>query len=328
MSNEHAYAHHVRTLGRGKRARRSLEREEARQVFTGLLNGELTDSQTGALLMLLRVKEETPEELAGFIEATRDWIEQRHGALPAVDLDWPSYSGKKKHHPWYLLAARLLADSGVRILMHGGPPHTPHRLYTHDVLDAVGITPAGNPEELATLLERDTIAYLPLDAFCPALADALMLRFELGLRSPVNSVVRGLNPARAPVSVQTIFHPAYLDLHRDAGKLLGDPRLLLFKGEGGEVEIRPDAQTRGMTSTPEASQDWVWPAALARQTPPGTAEPQALTRLWRDDDDEYGRQAVIQTVAVLLRGLGRAEDDESAREQAETLWNARDYRRL
>lgn len=328
MTQEHPYAHYVRTLGRGKRARRSLERAEAREVFTGLLNGELTDSQLGALLMLLRVKEETPEELAGFIEATRAWMTERNGVLPRVDLDWPSYSGKKKHHPWYLLAARLLADDGVRILLHGGPHHTPGRLYTDEAMDVLGIPRARTTAELEDVLERENLVYIELEDFCPPLSEALMQRYELGLRSPVNSVVRSLNPAGAPLSAQTIFHPAYLDLHRDAAKLLGDPCLLLFKGEGGEVEIRPDATTRGMTSTPESTENWSLAGTLPREKAPGTADAEALLQLWYDDQDDYGREAVLQTLVVLLQGLGRAANPDEARRQAEQLWAQRDPARF
>ena len=66
---EHAFAPFVRTLGRGKRARRSLTREEAREAMQAILDGQVEDIQLGAFLMLLRVKEETPEELAGIQKA-------------------------------------------------------------------------------------------------------------------------------------------------------------------------------------------------------------------------------------------------------------------
>ena len=118
---EHAFAPFVRTLGRGKRARRSLTREEAREAMQAILDGQVEDIQLGAFLMLLRVKEETPEELAGFLDACRPVCYRALADLPDVQLDWPSYAGKKKHHPWYLLAALLLASQGIRTLLHGGP---------------------------------------------------------------------------------------------------------------------------------------------------------------------------------------------------------------
>ena len=69
---EHPFAPFVRTLGRGRRGARSLERDEARTAIGMILDGEADPLQTGAFLMLLRVKEETAEEIAGFVQAARE----------------------------------------------------------------------------------------------------------------------------------------------------------------------------------------------------------------------------------------------------------------
>ena len=98
---EHPFAEFVRILGKGKRGARGLTREEARAAMTLLLEGKVEDTQLGAFLMLLRHKEESAEELAGFTEALRAHLQ---APRIAVDLDWPTYAGKKRHLPWYLLA--------------------------------------------------------------------------------------------------------------------------------------------------------------------------------------------------------------------------------
>ena len=94
---EHPFAQFVRILGKGKRGARGLTREEAREAMGMLLDDKVEDTQLGAFLMLLRHKEESAEELAGFTEAIRSRL-----AAPGirVDLDWPSYAGKKRHLPW------------------------------------------------------------------------------------------------------------------------------------------------------------------------------------------------------------------------------------
>ncbi len=86
-----------------------------------ILKDEVLDVQLGAFLMLLRVKEESVDELAGFVQATRD---QLNFKPLAVDLDWSSYAGKRKHYPWFLLAALTLAKNGYKIVMHGASGHT------------------------------------------------------------------------------------------------------------------------------------------------------------------------------------------------------------
>ena len=91
---EHPFAQFVRILGKGKRGARNLTREEAREAMGMLLDEKAEDTQLGAFLMLLRHKEESPEELAGFAEAVR---ERLTAPEISVDIDWPTYAGKKRH---------------------------------------------------------------------------------------------------------------------------------------------------------------------------------------------------------------------------------------
>lgn len=327
---EHAFAEYVRTLGRGKRARRSLSLEEARDAMEMILDGKVEEVQLGAFLMLLRVKEETPEELAGFLDACRKRCDDSLADFPAVQLDWPSYAGKKKHHPWYLLATVLLADQGIRTLLHGGPAHTPNRVYTDELLPTLGLKVASSVDQAAEHLEEQGLAYLPIEQFCAPLSYLLTLRFYLGLRSPINTLARSLNPARAPLSMQSVFHPAYIALHQGAAELCGDRDLLLFKGEGGELEIRPDARTSitGIRHG-EALEGAVLDNLMPRHGPPGSPNAEALKQVWRGETkDEYGENAVIQTVAVALWGLDRAENLEDAQTRAAELWASRDRSRL
>lgn len=327
---EHAFAPFVRTLGRGKRARRSLTREEACDAMQSILHGNVEDIQLGAFLMLLRVKEETPEELAGFLDACRPVCHDALAQLPDVQLDWPSYAGKKKHHPWYLLATVLLAASGIRTFIHGGPAHTPNRVYTDQLLPQLGLPVAQTVAEAHEHLEEHGLAYLPLEQFCQPLARMLTLRYFLGLRSPINTLARSLNPAQAPLSMQSVFHPAYIELHQGAATLAGDRDLLLFKGEGGELEIRPDARTaiQGIRHG-EALESAVIDSAMPRQTPPGDPSADTVLKVWRGEArDEYGEQAVIHTVAVALWGLDKADSLESALKEAAALWENRDTARL
>ena len=85
---EHPFAQYIRILGKGKNGSRSLTREEAFQSMKLILAGEVEPMQLGAFLIVLRVKEEVPEEMAGFIDAYNE-----HMAFPqdlGVQLDWSS----------------------------------------------------------------------------------------------------------------------------------------------------------------------------------------------------------------------------------------------
>ena len=94
LAENHPFAQYVHILGRGKTGTRSLTQEEAKQAMTMMLNGEAEEAQLGAFLMLLRVKEESPEELAGFVEASR---EDMNAPDIAVDIDWTSYAGNQQY---------------------------------------------------------------------------------------------------------------------------------------------------------------------------------------------------------------------------------------
>ena len=189
---EHPFAPYVRILGKGKRGSRSLSRAEARHGMAMILAGEVEPVQLGAFLMLLRVKEETPEELAGFVDAVREAAEPPVGLT--VDLDWSSYAGKRRHAPWFLFSLLLLGQHGLRVFVHGAEGHTPERLYLTEVMADFGLAPAQNWQQVSDQLDAGGFSYMPLAAFAPRLAEMIDLRPTLGLRSPVHSLSRLINP--------------------------------------------------------------------------------------------------------------------------------------
>jgi anthranilate phosphoribosyltransferase len=328
-SAEHPFAQFVRILGKGKTGTRSLIFDEARTAFGMILRGEVEPLQLGAFLMLLRVKEETPEELAGFVTACREFI----GDLPVAptpDLDWSSYAGKRTQPPWYLLSALLLADNGIRVLMHGCDGHTANRIYSEESLAGLGISPAGSLAQASAQLDRQCFAYLPLRNFCQPLHDIIELKSQLGLRSPVNTLARLLNPLAAPCSLQSVFHPAYASLHAEADQRLAQPRSLSIKGEGGEVEIRPQANTRCVLLANNVVEQFEWPRCIEGRQPAATElDPAALLQLWLTDaEEEYALKAVTETAACALLLLQRADSIEAARTLANQWWTWRDRERF
>jgi anthranilate phosphoribosyltransferase len=315
---EHPFAPFVRILGKGKRGARDLTREEAREAMGMLLDGKAEDTQLGAFLMLLRHKEESAAELAGFTEAVRERLDT---PPIAVDLDWPTYAGKKRHLPWYLLAAKCLAGNGIRILMHGGGAHTEGRLYSEQLLDLLGIRVGEDWSRVATILEQDNLVFMPLGAWMPQLQRMIDQRNVLGLRSPIHSLARILNPLGARCALQSIFHPGYQANHREASRLLGDTAIVI-KGDGGEIEINPDSTSHLYGTAGGVAWDEEWPALSAqRHVKPAQLQPQHLLDVWNGAEDAYGELAVIATIALALRGLGQPR--EAALAQARDYWAKR-----
>lgn len=315
---EHPFAVFVRILGKGKRGARDLTREEAREAMGMLLDGKTEDTQLGAFLMLLRHKEESAAELAGFTEAVRARIQ---APAIALDIDWPTYAGKKRHLPWYLLAAKCLAQNGVRILMHGGGAHTAGRMYTEQVIELLGIARCDDWNTVATTLDRDRLAFMPLGAWMPGLQAMIDQRNILGLRSPIHSLARILNPLDARCGLQSIFHPGYQANHREASRLLGDTSIVI-KGEGGEIEVNPDGIAHLYGTKAGANWDEDWPAlSPQRHVKPAQLYPQHLLAVWNGAEDAYGELAVVATMALALRGLGQPRENAFA--QAQQYWQRR-----
>jgi anthranilate phosphoribosyltransferase len=326
----HPFARFINILGRGKTLTRSLTIEEAEQAMAMILAGETLPEQLGAFLMLLRVKEESPAEIAGFVRAARAAIRAPAHA-PRVDVDWSSYAGKRRQLPWFLLSALVLARNGWRVFMHGGEGHTGGRVYTSEALHAIGLPAASSLVEAAGQIRERNFAYLPIDGMSPVIADMLELKPILGLRSPVHTFARMVNPFSAPCMLQGVFHPGYMAIHRGAGVLLGQPRLAVFRGEGGEIERRPSKPTDVLMAVDGRLEDERWPPMIdePRQAPAESMDLSRLPALWRGDvEDEYGEAAVVGTLAIALRTLGVAADAASAEAQARTLWSARERNRL
>lgn len=326
--SEHPFAPYIRILGKGKTGSRSLTREEARQAMTQILHGEVEDLQLGAFLMLLRVKEESPEELAGFVEAARTFIDAPDSIT--VDLDWSSYAGKKRQLPWFLLSCFALADQDVRIFMHGASGHTSGRLYTETTLEALGVATARSWSDVNRQLDETSFSFMPLHSLCPPLQQMIEFRNYLGLRSPVHTLSRLLNPLAAAHSIQSIFHPAYADSHQRASRLLNQPHAAVFRGEGGEIERKPEAICTVKSVHLGQLSEQVWPRLLeGRQDISAPLNPAELRSVWRGDRrDSYAEQAITGTLAIALSLLGKADTPDTALALASEWWQGRNRKRL
>ncbi len=349
-TTEHPFAKYVRTIARGPTLSRPLTAEEALEATRMILRGEVEPMQLGAFLCVLRVRTEDAGEGEGFVRAVKETIRAPEGAR--ADLDWSAYAGKKRQLPWFMLSALLLAGSGVRVLMHGTEGHTPGRVYARETLAALGVPVATTLEAAARQIAERNFAYLPLEAFSPRLQEIIELKPIIGVRSPVNTFARMINPFDAPYSIQSIFHPNYREIHRDVCLRLGQPHMAVFKGEGGEIERRPEKPVEVQHLHQGAKSDEEWPATEGVARPPGGAGRQdrkpgadsaagsldigasapgeetmdlsRLAALWRGQDkDPYAEAVVVGTAAIALRLMGRAADPRAAEAEARRLWNAR-----
>ncbi|MCL6249027.1 glycosyl transferase family protein [Acinetobacter sp. ANC 4945] len=316
---EHPFAQFVRIVGKGKNGARSLTYDEAYQAFSMILKDEVLDVQLGAFLMLLRVKEESVDELTGFVQATRDQLKFKK---LDVDLDWSSYAGKRKHYPWFLLAALTLAKHGYNVVMHGASGHTINRLYTEQVLEYLGFPICQNDTDVEQQLIQRHFAYIPLDVISPILSDLISLRNVMGLRSPIHTLARLINPFNAKATMQAIFHPAYRGSHQRAAFQLGYQNSAVIKGEGGEFERNPDAKTLICGIKDGEMYEHELPKLTDNRSPVEEELDLAVFKAVWDGHQthEYGEIAVTETMGIALYTMGAVASFDEAMQTAKTMW--------
>jgi len=313
------FAGFVATLGRGPGRSRALTRAEARAAMAMVLAGQADPHQVGAFLMLLRYRGEDADELAGLVEAVRDAAGLPHPGLRA-DLDWPSYgSGKTRGAPWFLLAALALARAGVRVLMHGSNSFS-GGIPVETALPTLGLAPAGSLADAADKLDAENFAYLPLRAIAEKFDDLLELRRLFGLRSPVNTAARLLDPGQAGAGVDGVFHPPYIAVHLGVAERLGRPRLLVLKGAGGEAERTPAKPGIAYVWDGTARHEFLLSATDLPAAAPSLETLETFAAVWHGQAAPPRPLATISaTIGLALLALGRAADPGDAA----AVWRAR-----
>lgn len=316
-------ARYVAILAKGRLGSRDLTQNEAKAVLLLILQGECSAEQVGAILTLMRVKDETPHELAGMVDAARALF-KTNSRLVSVDIDWPCYAGKRRHLPWHLLAALCLTTHGYRILMHG-PSKVLGRLYVSSIWQQWGLPLAQDLTGAHQLIHQRGICFWPTEKLSPKLSYLLALRQTLGVRSIIHSLMRILNPLGAETIFCGVFHPPYVQKTVDAMSLLGQKSLIVFKGEGGEPEVNPDAAIDVGYIRDNAQGGILLPAHFTqRHVRPSTLNPDELLAVWRGEiSNEYGEAAIKNTIALVLWGTGKYLDWTAAKMEACRLWDMR-----
>lgn len=320
----HRFAKYIQILGKGKNGMRPLTQEEAYEAMQMIACYDVEPEQLGAFLMLMRVKEETAEEVAGFARAIRESI-PLYQAQSTPAIDWAAYAGKKRQLPWFVLAALILAKRGYPVFMHG-MTRDDERVYVPEVLDALEIDMALSLSEAETHLSTTGFAYLPISKLSPLTSELIETRELFGLRPPLHTVARMLNPMSAPLSVMGVFHPNYAEIHQLAAVLLGQPNTIICKGEGGEFERVPDRSVEMYGVTDGVAWNETWDAKIKAGS---ILRPERLNlgnflSVWHGDvEDAYGELAVSNTLAWIIRALNIESDQEKAYQLGLQWWKER-----
>lgn len=235
-----AIAQYLKEIGRGKGGSRALSRAQACDLLSQVLGGSVTDLELGAFCIAMRIKGETPEELAGFLDAIHLRLKRLEPSeRPLVVL--PSYNGARKLPLLTPLLALLLAREGLSVLIHGAKTEN-SRIFVSEVLSPLAqntfpaIKMIGNEDPLPERIAPTEIVYAPTATLCPELARLLDVRQVIGLRNPAHSLVKLMNPCHGPaVVVASYTHPEYAQSMAALFELIGANALLLRGTEGEPV---------------------------------------------------------------------------------------------
>lgn len=227
----------------------SLSRAAMAETIGAMVDAGCPPAQIAGLLMGLRVKGETVDEVAGAADAFRE----RAIPLPLSerpDLDTAGTGGDRQGTLNLSTAAALVAAAaGLKVAKHGNRSVS-SKCGSADLLEEMGVPVDLGPDEAARAIESTGFAFLFAPRFHPAMKAVAPVRRELGVRTLFNMLGPLTNPARARTQLAGVYHPSRAELMARALAAAGVERAIVVSAEAGLDEISPD----GVTHVVDASE--------------------------------------------------------------------------
>jgi anthranilate phosphoribosyltransferase len=310
---------------------RSLTEAQAQDAMRALLAGESTPVLTAAFLTALRMKGETVDELTGFARAMRAAAQ----VVPIEDawrpvLDTCGTGGNNTS--WFnisTVAAFVVAGAGVRVAKHGNRSIS-SRCGSADVLEALGVRTAVEPEVVARSIRDAGIGFLFAPSFHGATRSVQPVRIELKMRTAFNFLGPLTNPARAEIQVAGTWSDEAAEKIAGAMARLGSHRAYVVHGSDGLGELTiagPStvfAVQHGAVSRMELS-----PADFGLERQPGAGgisggipggdveQNRAIAESILNGERGPARDIVLMNAALALVAAGKASDFREGMMRAE-----------
>jgi anthranilate phosphoribosyltransferase len=293
----------------------ALSRDEAREVMGVVMRGEATPAQIGGLLVGLRTRGETVEEITGFAEAMREHV------LPVVpertsivDVVGTGGDGARTFNI-STAAAVVAASAGAAVAKHGNRAAS-SACGSADVLEELGLVLELPPERIAASIDAHGFGFMFARAHHPAMRHAAPVRQELGTRTVFNVLGPLANPAGARDGVFGVFSTDLARTYAEALAGLGARRAFVVHGEGGIDELSPTGPSLVVEVADGDVREWQLdprelgfarsdPADLRGGTPAENAE--AIRRVLAGERGG-GRDAVLLNAAGALVAAGVVDD--------------------
>ncbi|WP_353156817.1 DNA-binding protein YbiB [Herminiimonas fonticola] len=206
-----ATARFIKEIGRGVKGARSLSRDDAQLLYAAMLDGRVSDLEMGGIMLAMRIKGESVDEIAGFVDAAEASFEPV--VAPAGDyapIVIPSYNGARQMPNLLPLMALLLAREGAPVFIHG-VTRDPGRVTSAEILKELGYPVSHNEQQVAEQFARRAPVLMPIEDLAPRMSRLLAMRRILGVRNSTHTLVKIMQPFATPALRLTSYtHPEYL----------------------------------------------------------------------------------------------------------------------
>ena len=292
----------------------ALRRDQARDVMDQVMAGEVTTGQLAGLLIALRAKGETVEEMTGFVESMRAHATPLE--LPAGTIDTCGTGGDRAGTFNISTAAALVAaGAGIPVAKHGNRAAS-SRCGSADVLEALGVDITLDANGVRRCIDVAGMGFCFAPTFHPAMRHAGPARRELGVRTVFNVLGPLANPGRVRRQALGVGAAALAPLMVRVLKDLGHERALVFYGDDGLDELTTTGGSRVFELRDGGVREYELdprdlglgrsqPADLLGGTPPENAD---LLRRVLEGEHGPRRDVVLLNAAAAVLAAGRTDD--------------------
>jgi anthranilate phosphoribosyltransferase len=241
--SEFRAARFIKEIGRGKDGARSLSHQDAFDLYNAMLDGRVSDLEMGGILLAMRIKGESIDEIAGFLDAAVAAVVPMQAPTDSefAPIVIPSYNGARKKPNLTPLLAMLLAQSGAPVVLHGVMQDA-GRVASADILLALGVEPAQDSMQAQSQLQQRRLTFMPIQVLAPKMHRILAMRAVLGVRNSTHTLVKLLQPfvlsGHPALRLNSYTHPEYQIMLDTYLRTLQSPQLgatFLMRATEGEA---------------------------------------------------------------------------------------------
>ena len=219
----------------------NLTLDESYQLMLRIMSGKLNDAQISGLLIALRMKGESVDEITGFAEAMREKMIKLDLGFPAIDMCGTGGDGVGTFNI-STCASFIVAGAGVKVAKHGNRAISSNS-GSADVLNELGIDINRTTEESLRDIEEGGLGFLFAPNYHPAIKYAMNTRNSLGIRTVFNILGPLANPALVKYQAMGIFNTKLIYNQTKVLKNLGLEQAMVFSGLDGLDEITTTSET-------------------------------------------------------------------------------------